>query len=70
MGNAAYGDLIQALIMVQVDHLTLAGPNGYRYMSGGKPSVSTDCRNTCAVGDALYMHSTLQLPYGLTVVGY
>ncbi len=30
MGNAVYRDLIQALIMVQVDHLVLAVPNAYK----------------------------------------
>jgi hypothetical protein len=52
MGNAVYRDLIQGLVMVQVDHLNLAVSNMYRYNSGGKPQVSTDYKNTCAVADA------------------
>ena len=36
MGNAIYRDLIQALVMVQVEHLVLAVSNVYRYQSGGK----------------------------------
>jgi hypothetical protein len=56
--------------MVQVDHLILVVPNGYRYMSGGKPSASSDYKNTCTVADALYMHSRLRLPFALTVIGY
>jgi hypothetical protein len=70
MGNAIYRDLIQALVMVQVDHLILAVSNSYKYLSGGKSQASTDYKNTCAVADALYMHSRLKLPYGLTVIGY
>jgi len=30
MGNAIYRDLIQALVMVQVDHLVLAVSNIYK----------------------------------------
>jgi hypothetical protein len=70
MGNAVYRDLIQALVMVQVDHLILAVSNSYKYKSAGKAQVSTDYKNTCAVADAPFMHSRLKLPYGLTVLGY
>jgi len=70
MGNAVYRDLVQALVMVQVDHLILAVPNSYKYMSGGKPALSTDYANTIAVADALYGHTRMKLPYGLTVLGY
>jgi len=70
MGNAIYRDLIQALVMVQVDHLVLAVSNSYKYQSAGKAQVSSDYKNTCSVADALYMHSRLKLPYGLTVIGY
>ncbi len=70
MGNAIYRDLIQALVMVQVDHLVLAVSNGYRYKSGGRGVVSADYENTGAVGSALYGHTRMKLPYGLTVIGY
>jgi len=70
MGNAVYRDLVQALVMVQVNHLILAVPNGYKYKSGGRAAVSNDFKNTCAVAAALYGHSRMQLPYGLTVIGY
>jgi hypothetical protein len=70
MGNAVYRDLIQALVMVQVDHLILAVPNGYKYKTGGRTAISTDFKNTCAVAEALYGHSRITLPYGLTVIGY
>jgi hypothetical protein len=70
MGNAVYRDLIQALVMVQVDHVLLAVPNGYKYLSGGKNTVSSDYKNTCSVADALYLHRRIKLPYGLTVLGY
>jgi hypothetical protein len=70
MGNAVYRDLIQALVMVELDHLILAVPNGYRYQSGGKTTVSKDYENTCAVADALFGHTRMALPYRLVVVGY
>jgi hypothetical protein len=49
MGNAVYRDLVQALVMVQVDHLVLAVPNVYKYQSGGKLARSTDYANTRGV---------------------
>jgi len=70
MGNAVYRDLVQALIMVNVDHLILAVANSYKYLSSGKPTASKDYVNTIAVADALYGHSRIRMPYGLTVVGY
>ena len=68
MGN--YRDLVQALMMVQVDHVTLAVANSYKYKTGCKSAASSDYKNTCAVADALYGHSRMALPYGLTVIGY
>jgi hypothetical protein len=70
MGNAIYRDLVQALVMVQVDHLVLAVPNLYKYQSGGKAAGSNDYRNTTSVAAALYSHTRVKLPYGLTVIGY
>src|SRR5438309_2276983 len=70
MGNAVYRDLVQALVMVHVDHLVLAVANRYKYQSSGKAVFSTDYENTLAVADALYGHSRMRLPYGLTVIGY
>lgn len=70
MGNAVYRDLIQALVMVELDFLVLAVPNAYRYLSGGKRTMSRDYENTVAVADALYGHSRIKLPYRLVVIGY
>jgi len=70
MGKAVYRDLIQALVMVELDCLVLAVPNGYRYLSGGRSTVSKDYENTCAVGDALFGHSRIRMPYKLIVIGY
>ena len=70
MGNAVYRDLVQALVMVQVDHLVLAVPNGYRYKTGGRDVVSADFSNTAHLADALYGHSRFRLPYGLVLIGY
>ena len=49
MGNAVYRDLIQALIMVQVDHLVLAVPNAYKYKTGKGNVISNDYSPTVAV---------------------
>jgi hypothetical protein len=70
MGNAVYRDLIQAMVMVQVDHLCLAVPKAYKYKSQGKDTISLDYQRTVAVANALYGHSRLPMPYGLTVIGY
>lgn len=70
MGNAIYRDLVQALVMVQVEHLVLAVPNEYKYRNSGKSTTSKDYESTIAVADALYGHSRMKLPYGLTVIGY
>src|SRR6516164_1093165 len=36
MGNAVYRDLIQALVMVELEHLILAVPMAYKYMSANR----------------------------------
>ncbi len=70
MGNAVYRDLIQALVMVDLEHLVLAVPNSYRYQSSGRATISKDYENTLAVTDALFGHSRIRMPYRLVVVGY
>ena len=70
MGNAVFRDLIQACVMVGVEHLILAVPNAYKYRGQGKPMMSKDYDKTIAVADALYGHTRLAMPYNLTVVGY
>ncbi len=70
MGNAVYRDLIQAAVMVGVEHLCLAVCNVYRYRAGGKPATSKDYENTRQVAEAIYGHSRLRLPYNLVLIGY
>ncbi len=70
MGNAVYRDLIQAMVMVEVDHLCIAIPNTYKHMAGGKQVSSKDYDVTVAMADALFGHSRVAVPYGLTVIGY
>ena len=70
MGNAIYRDLLQALVMVNVDHLVLAVPLTYKYETKKKPTVSQDYAAAVAVADALYGHSRIKMPYSLTVLGY
>jgi hypothetical protein len=69
-GNAVYRDLIQALVMVDLECLVLAVPNGYRRKSLGRTVVSKDYARTCAVADALFGHSRIRMPYRLVVIGY
>ncbi|WP_052958274.1 hypothetical protein [Aquamicrobium sp. LC103] len=61
-GNAIYRDLIQALVMVNLDCLVLAVPNGYRRKSLGRTVVSKDYARTCAVADALFGHTRIRMP--------
>ena len=70
MGNAVYRDLIQALVMVEMDHLLLAVPQAYRYKSGGKVIVSKGYENTVSVAQTLYGHSRITMPFSLCVIGY
>lgn len=70
MGNAVYRDLVQALVMVDLETLVLAVPNGYRYLTGGRPTTSRDYENSCAVADAIFGHSRIRLPYRLVLIGY
>ena len=59
MGNAVYRDLITACVMVQVEHLIIAVPNGYKY---SQSSVSKDYKKSVELGEALYGHSRVKLP--------
>jgi hypothetical protein len=70
MGNAVYRDLVQALVMVELKTLVLAVANGYRYLSGGRSTISKDYENTVAVADALFGHTRITMPYRLIVIGY
>ncbi len=65
-GNAIYRDLVQAMVMVQVDHLFLCVPNEYKHANGSHDGY----KHTVAVAGALFGHKRVQIPYGLTVVGY
>ena len=68
MGNAIYRDLIQALVMVEMDHLLLAVPQAYRFKVGKR--MSKDYKNTLLVAQALYGHSRIIMPFSLCVIGY
>lgn len=58
------------MVMADVDHLCIAVPNTYKYKSRGKLRTSTYYDKAVAVADALYGHSRVAMPYGLTVIGY
>jgi hypothetical protein len=70
MGNAIYRDLIQAALMVDLDHLCLAVPISYKFKSGSKTSTSHDYDNARSIADALFGHSRLKMPYRLLIIGY
>lgn len=70
MGNAIYRDLIQVMVMVNLEHLILAVPMAYKYMSANKVTISKDFENTISVADALYSHTRIKMPFTLTVIGY
>ena len=70
MANAVYRDLIQALVMVEMDHLLLAMPQAYKYTTRGRATVSRDYENTISVAEALYGHSRITMPFSLCVIGY
>ena len=70
MDNAVYRDLIQALVMVEMDHLLLAVPQAYKYTTRGRATVSRDYKNTISVAEALYGHSRITMPFSLCVIGY
>jgi hypothetical protein len=69
-GNAIFRDLIQAMIMVQVEHLILAVANKYRRTDDSSRIHSEDFKVTTNVASALYGHDRVKVPYGLTVIGY
>ena len=69
-GNAVYRDLIQALVMVDLEHLILAVPQMYRYNASGRAIASRDYDHTVAVAQALYAHSRIEMPFSLCVIGY
>lgn len=66
-GGAFYRDLVQAMVMVGVDHLCIAVQNRLEY---GKAGVSKDYPVAVNTAQALYGHSRVTLPFGLTVIGY
>jgi hypothetical protein len=70
MGNAVYRDLVQALVMVEMQHLILAVPQTYRYQTSGRMTISRDYENTVSVAEALYGHSRVRMPFSLCVLGY
>jgi hypothetical protein len=70
LGNAIFRDLFQAMVMVDVDYLCVAVPNSYKYKAKGRPRTSSYYDKAVSIADALYGHSRVAMPYGLTVIGY
>ena len=68
---SAFGPgLLFAGAAVGVSHLVVAVPNAYKYKSGGRTVVNRDYDSAVAVAKALYGHSRISMPYGLTILGY
>jgi hypothetical protein len=65
-GGAVYRDLVQAMVMVHVDYLCIAGPN---YLKVTKTPDRTYA-DTIKIAESLFGHTRVQIPYGLTVIGY
>jgi len=66
-GGALYRDLLQALVMVQVSHLCLGIPNFIQWGKGNRSRPYDESRRTA---EALFGHSRVRMPYGLTIIGY
>lgn len=64
-GNAFYRDMVQAMVMVDVEHLIIALLNNYRGGSGTK-----DYAKAVSIAESVYAHDRVKLPFGLTVIGY
>jgi hypothetical protein len=70
LGNAIFRDLFQAMVMTDVDYLCLAIPNVYKHKSGGRNISVKYYEKAISIAEALYGHSRVAMPYGLTVIGY
>ena len=66
-GGAFYRNLIQALVMVKVEHLCIAVPN---IVTWGKSGKSRSYREAVRTADAVYGHTRVRMPYSLVIVGY
>lgn len=70
LGNAIFRDLFQAMVMTDVDHLCLGIPNLYKHKSGARNIAVRYYDKAVSVAEALYGHTRVIMPYGLTVIGY
>ncbi len=70
LGNAIFRDLFQAMVMTDVDHLSLALPNVYKYRSRDRNLSLKYYEKAISVAEALFGHTRVVMPYGLTVIGY
>jgi hypothetical protein len=70
LGNAMFRDLFQAMVMTDVDHLCLGIPNLYKHKSGGRNVTVKYYDKAISIAAALYGHTRVTMPYGLTVIGY
>ncbi|MBC7818634.1 MAG: hypothetical protein IAG10_17230 [Planctomycetaceae bacterium] len=66
-GGALFRDLIQALVMVQVDHLCIAVPNIVEWGQSGRSKCYREATRTA---EAIFGHTRFRFPYGLTIIGY
>ncbi|MFG0291622.1 MAG: hypothetical protein ACF8MJ_00545 [Phycisphaerales bacterium JB050] len=66
-GNAFYRDIVQAMVMIDVDHLIICLLHRY---SGGSGRGSSDYAKAVSIAESIYAHDRVTLPFGLTVIGY
>lgn len=66
-GNAFYRDIVQAMVMIDVDHLIICLLHRY---SGGSGRGSSDYAKAVSIAESIYAHNRVKLPFGLTVIGY
>ena len=70
-GNAIYRDLFQAMVMSRVKHMIIAVPNLYRSKPGKPIGQGEACYESClSIAETLYSIPRINMPYGLTVLGY
>ena len=70
-GNAIYRDLFQALVMHQIAHMIIAVPHLYRSNNHQPSGRGEDCYSkSVEIARTLYAAGRIELPFGLTIIGY
>ena len=71
LGNAIYKVIIQASLLNDVDFLSLAVPQNYRFKVRGEKKVEYTFKKCSSIVNAIYNSNTLRLPLrGFLLIGY